>query len=101
MDIALAVTEAASHKRALFAWAINDVRHMHKIFWDHLAPFVYRIRPPPIKQTEILDSIEDVDMVSEKDFVNIELLDRKYGNVDSWVKERLKSLEVYQKEVEV
>jgi hypothetical protein len=101
MDIASAVTEAVSHKRALFAWAINDVRHMHEIFWDHLAPFVYRIRPPPIKQTENIVDTEDVDMVSEKDFVNTELLDEKYGNLDNWVKERLKSLEEYKKEMEV
>ena len=74
---------------------------MHEIFWDHLAPFVYRIRPPPIKQTENVVDIEDVDMVSEKDFVNTELLDEKYGNLDNWVKERLKSLEEYKKEMEV
>jgi hypothetical protein len=96
-DISSAVTEALSEKRAFFAWAVSDVRHMHAIFWDHLAPLSYPVRPPPREENGNVVNSEDVKVVSETEFINTRLLDEKYGNVDSWAEERLKSLEEYKK----
>jgi hypothetical protein len=80
-DISLAVTEALSEKRAFFAWAVSDVRHMHAIFWDHLAPLSYPVRPPPIEETgNVVINSEDVEVVSETEFINTQLLDERYAN---------------------
>lgn len=96
-DITSAIADALSEKRAFFAWAVTDVRHMHSIFWDHLAPFLYPIRPPQIERNDDDAGAEDMELFSEKEFVNTELFGGRYSDVDSWVAERMKSLEEYKK----
>jgi len=101
-DISSTVTEALSEKRAFFAWAVRDVRQMHVIFWDHLAPHIYAVRPwvESTRGENVIDTgeVEVVPLPSTKEFVDHQLLGDRYGGVDEWVEERLKSLAEYKRD---